>query len=70
MPVYYLIYLIDCFLKAVGLVPELASDVDVGCLGPHCESNHKCSFYQFMGVTPHDLSVFACAWFGLVGVND
>lgn len=63
-------YLIDCFLQAVGLVPELASDVDVGGFGPHSEPDHQCPFDQFVGVASHDLSVLAGARLGFIGVDD
>lgn len=39
------IYLVDCSLEAVSLVPELSSDVDVGSFGSHGESYDESSFY-------------------------
>ena len=58
-----LICLVDGSLQLDLLVPELASNIDVGCLGAHAEADYESAFNKLVWVMSHNLSVLACAWF-------
>jgi hypothetical protein len=39
-------------------------------VGIHGTASNQASFDQFVGITTHDLTVFAGAWFSLISVDD
>ena len=63
-----LICLVDGSLQLDLLVPELASNVDVGCLGAHAEANYESAFDKLVWVVSQDLSILAGARLRLVRV--
>ena len=62
--------LLDGAVEAVGLVPELTTDVDVRGLSAHGEASEESTFDKLVRVVTHDLTVLARAGLGLVGVDD
>ena len=64
-----LVCLIDGSLQLDLLVPELTSNVDVGCLGAHAEADYEGAFDKLVRVVSQDLTVLAGARLRLVGVD-
>jgi len=60
---------LNCSIELKSLIPELTSNVNVGGLGSHGESNDKCTFDKFVRIMSHDFSVLACSWLRLICVN-
>ncbi len=65
-----LIGLSDGAIKAVGLVPELSTNVDVSSLGTHGETSNETAFDKLVGIVAHNLTIFARAGLGLISVHD
>lgn len=66
----FLVCLCDCLLELESLEPKLTSDVDVAGLCLHGRSDDQGSLHKLVGVMSEDLSVLACSWLRLVGVDD
>ena len=62
--------LIDSSLKLDLLVPELATDVDVGSLGTHAEADDKSALDELVWVVSEDLTVLASARLRLIRVDN
>ena len=64
-----LVGLIYGTLELVNLVPELTTDIDIGSLGAHTETNNKGTFDKFVRVMTHDLTVFAGSRLGFISID-
>lgn len=62
--------LIDCTLQLQLLVPELASHVDVGGLGPHAEADNKRALDKLVRIVSQDLAIFASSWLRFVRIDN
>ena len=62
--------LIDSPLQAVGFMPELSSDIDVGGSGSHRETNNQGSLHELMRVISKYFSILASSWLGFIGIDN
>jgi len=61
--------LFDRELQPLGLVDELAADIDVAGMGAHAHAREQTALEQLMRVVAQDVAVLARAGLGLVGVQ-
>lgn len=61
---------IDSSLQLDLLVPELATNIDVGCFRSHAEAHDEGTFDKLVWVMTQDLTVLASAWFGFISVDN
>lgn len=65
-----LVGFVDGPLEDGCFVVEFTTDVDVGGGGVHRTTDNEATLDQFVGILAHDLTVFACARFTFIGVDD
>lgn len=53
-----------------SLVPELASDVDIGSLGSHSVADNEGALDELMWIVSQNFSVLASSRLGLISVDD
>jgi hypothetical protein len=62
--------LLDSSLKDLGLVDELATDVNVSADSSHGCPGDKATLNETMRIGSHDLTILAGTWLGLIGIHD
>ena len=62
--------LIDGLLYVLCLLVELATNVDVCSTGVHSSTGDQAAFDEFVGITTHNFTVFACPWFTFISIHD
>ena len=61
--------LINGFLELDLLIPELATNVNVGGLGSHSKTDDEGSLYELVRIVSQDFSVLARSWLRLIRVD-
>ena len=62
--------LINCTLELDLLIPKLTTNVDVGSLCSHTESDNKSTLNELVRVMPKDFSILASTRLGLISVDN
>lgn len=62
--------LIDGLLYVLCLLVELPPNVDVSSTGVHSSTGDQAAFNEFVGITTHNFTVFACPWFTFISIHD
>ena len=62
--------LIDGLLYVLCLLIELPTNIDVSGVGVHSSTSNQATFDEFVGITTHDFTVFACPWFTFISIHD
>jgi len=66
--------LLVCFLNSLieleSLIPEFTSAINIGGLCSHGEANDQGALDELVWVVTENFSIFACSWFGLIGIDN
>ena len=64
------ISLIHCFLQCLNLKMEFTANINKRMVRLHGKARQQTSFDQFMRVMTHNFTVFTCAGFRFIGIDD